>query len=338
MTANIDGAGQAVTTDAIPISELGDGHEFFQGFVVANTEMFGICGKVEFFARNEQYRTILIEGQTGTGKELLAKLVFNRSGKRGENRHIFNCANVYHSVFDSDLFGHRRGSFTGAERDRKGILEAANHGFLFLDEVSRLSPNKQAKLLRFLENGTVRPLGTNEEIPLDVRLVIATNQDLGILVAEGKFLPDLYYRISKIRCRVPPLSERLDEIRPLVKTFARNLGVGHQSIESSSLDFLMSNPWPGNVRELESVVERAVFRCQYERREVIGISKEDVYPPEKSTVHTLLSPKEFRRQEIMKALAEAGGNKSKAAEILGISRSVFYRRIQRNCPDLFDFS
>ncbi|HZZ99534.1 MAG TPA: sigma 54-interacting transcriptional regulator [Candidatus Paceibacterota bacterium] len=346
MTANIDGAGQAVTTDAIPISELKDGHEFILGsetkgseikFVVADTEMFGLCGKVEFFAKSEQFRTILLEGETGTGKELIARLIYDR--RHQDKRHkfmIFNCANVY-QVIDSDLFGHKRGSFTGAERDRNGILADADRGFVFLDEISQLSLKRQAKFLRFLENGTIRPIGTNEEKQIDVRLVVATNKNLETLVEQGKFLADLYYRVSEIRCRVPSLSQRPADIEPLVKCFLAKLLPAHQSfhITPDSLERLRAYSWPGNVRELHGVIKRATLRCLFEHSNLVQVLPGDMATGVEE-VKTLKAAKDEAIRSAMKVAFKRSHSMIEAAQLLGICRTSLYE-ILEEYPDLKDF-
>jgi transcriptional regulator with PAS, ATPase and Fis domain len=205
--------------------------------------------------------TVIVQGESGSGKEVIARSLHELSLRAREAFVAFNCAAIPRDLFEGQLFGYRRGAFTGAVTDHPGVIRAADHGTLFLDEVGELPLDTQPKLLRFLENGEVFPLGERRPIKVDVRIVAATHKDLASLVREGRFREDLYYRLQVVPLRVPPLRERREDIVALARYFVRALtSEGHEppALSTDALAALVEHAWPGNVRELRNVIERVL--------------------------------------------------------------------------------
>ncbi|MBP7146981.1 MAG: sigma-54-dependent Fis family transcriptional regulator [Acidobacteria bacterium] len=279
--------------------------------------------------------SVLITGDSGTGKEIVARAIHAGSPRVDRPFVGINCAAIPAELLESELFGHVRGAFTGADRSRRGLVEAAEGGTLFLDEIGDMSPAMQVKLLRVLQDRKIRKVGGTEEIPVDVRLLTATHRDLDAMVRSGSFREDLYYRIHVIRIHVPPLRERLEDIPEFVRFFARKhaqrMGREVGQAEPAFLEALARYSWPGNVRELENVVERAVALSTGERLTV------DTLPPElfeRSSGHgpRLRLPEKLdleahllqERSRFMEAALEAsGGVQARAAERLGMSFRSF---------------
>lgn len=276
---------------------------------------------------------VLITGESGTGKELVAKALHFNSARAQRPFVPINCAAVPAGLLESELFGHVKGAFTGAVGGRRGLFREANGGTLFLDEIGDMAPELQAKLLRAIEDRTVRPVGSDESLPLDVRLVAATNTDLPARIREGRFREDLYYRLAVIPIHLPPLRERKDDLPLLAEHFlhratvAANKSIG--GFTPDAMAALLRHPWPGNVRELENVVQRAVT-----------LTAEGRVLPDALLLELTASPRQgvslgqMARRPTLRALAaeyvslilqETGGDKARAAEILGISRRTLYR-------------
>lgn len=275
--------------------------------------------------------TVLIEGDTGTGKEMVARTI-HFSGHRKNGPFIgMNCAGLSDSLLESQLFGHRRGAFTGAIDDHLGFFEAANEGTLFLDEVGDIPINVQNRLLRVLQEREITRLGDSKARKINVRVLAATQHDLEQLVAEGKFRADLFYRICVARIQLPPLHDRREDIPLLSGLFLRqsNTAVAKEIHEVShdSMRMLMDYHWPGNVRELQNVIEFAVIRC---KGAVIQI--EDLPPEVTQSSGSSTFGDQFPRDEkgrLLAALEQAGGNRSRAAQLLGVSRATLYRHMSR---------
>ncbi|HOC43881.1 MAG TPA: sigma-54 dependent transcriptional regulator [Thermoanaerobaculales bacterium] len=272
----------------------------------------------------------LITGASGTGKELLARAIHAVSGRAQRPFVPVDCGAIPEGLVESELFGHRRGAFTGSVADKSGIVEEADGGTLFLDEVGNLPSSMQAKLLRFLQDRRFRRVGDTLERAVDVRVVAASNRDLRELVAEGGFREDLYYRLAVISLAIPPLKERRDDIPPLVYHFIRqfNAGAGYtvEGVRPDALDLLVDYAWPGNVRQLENVIERAVILRK------AGLVQPSDLPPEigdAAARDTSRSLDELERQHILQLLEECGGNRSRVAKILGISRRTVYRKLRQ---------
>ncbi len=315
--------------------------------LAATIRFSGIIGKSEAMRRVFQLidrvapsrSTVLIVGESGTGKELVARAIHERSPRASKPFMAINCGALPASLLESELFGHVRGAFTGADRDRPGLFRKTQGGTLLLDEVSELDQGLQVKLLRVLQERTVRPVGSDREEPVDVRVLAATNKDLGALVAEGRFREDLFYRLNVIQVRLPPLRERREDIPLLVDHFCRKYGpeAGKPNVRFSpaALKRLMDYDFPGNVRELENIVERAVILCEGD--EVTPEEVLDLAPSERAQPVTLdrlvLEGKslddvlaEMETRLITEALARTGGNRTRAAKLLGVSfRSLRYR-------------
>jgi two-component system, NtrC family, response regulator AtoC len=273
--------------------------------------------------------TVLIEGESGTGKELVARAIHAASRRAGGPFVAIDCGALAEGVLESELFGHARGAFTGAQATRRGLFEEAGHGTLFLDEMGDVGPGLQARLLRALQEGEVRRVGANEAIPVDVRVVAATNKDLARQVKEGRFREDLYYRINVVTLRLPPLRERREDIPLLAEHFAAKHGRPEgAAITPPARELLLAYDWPGNVRELENVIARALALNHSGL-----VVPEDLpdrlrgLPPAVPAARSAERPTlaEVERRYAAQVLAETGGNKTHAAEILGIDRKTLYR-------------
>ncbi len=272
--------------------------------------------------------TVLIQGETGTGKELVARAIHGASARAGRPFVVVDCAALPETLFESELFGHERGAFTGAFAARAGLLETSAGGTCFLDEIGELTAPLQAKLLRTLQERTIRRVGANDPISVDVRMVAATNHDLRKLAAEGGFRDDLYYRLNVVTITVPPLRERSSDIPLLVKRLA-----------PEALALLSAYHWPGNVRELENVIERAVALSS---SETLLPDDFPLHLPEESGRAPRLPAagmtlEDVKRWYVNKVLEEAGGNKVRAAvraaELLGIDRRTLYRILERQATE-----
>ena len=273
---------------------------------------------------------VLIRGESGTGKELIAQALHRQSSRSGKVLVTVDLGAVAESLFESELFGHKQGAFTDADRDRGGRFQAADRGTLFLDEVGNLPPSLQTKLLRVLESREVVPLGSDQAIAIDVRLIAATNQPLEQLVADGAFREDLLYRINTIEITLPPLRDRPEDLPQLVTHFlslyARKYRLPEKAMSAAALSALRAHHWPGNVRELSHAVERALILSDNEELEVDDFNLTRTIGELKTESLNLASQE---RQMIVLALDEASGNISHAAEALGITRAALYRRIAK---------
>ncbi len=277
--------------------------------------------------------TVLVAGESGTGKEVIARAIHAASPRRDAPFVGINCAAIPSELLESELFGHVRGAFTGADRARQGLLEAARGGTLFLDEIGDMPPGMQAKLLRVLQERKVRRVGGNEEIPVDVRVIAATHRDLPGLVREGRFREDLYYRIHVIRIDVPPLRARPEDLPEFVRHFLRRhaerMGRRVERIDPAFLEALARHDWPGNVRELENVVERAVALAPGDALvpetlppEILaGSGRAPEVPPGGFDLERHLEAE--RRRYMEAALRACGGVQTRAAERLGMSFRSF---------------
>jgi DNA-binding NtrC family response regulator len=272
---------------------------------------------------------VLITGEHGTGKEVVARWIHAASGRAGRPFVAVNAGGVSEGVFESEVFGHVKGAFTDARTDRAGCFELAEGGTLFLDEIANMPLGQQAKLLRVLETGEFHPVGSSRVRRADVRLLAATNGDLRKEITAGRFREDLLYRINTVEIHLPPLRERREDIAPLVARFAARLAARHgQTVHTFSpraMQALLEHRWPGNVRELEHVVERALLLAREPTVEVEDLAL-DGGRGEPALLEMTLEQAE--RHLIQRALTRAGGNVSDAAKALGLSRSALYRRLQ----------
>jgi two-component system response regulator HupR/HoxA len=280
--------------------------------------------------------TVLVTGETGTGKELVARAIHAASPRRDELFVAVNCASLSEGVLESELFGHRKGAFTGAVNDRKGLFEVADAGTLFLDEVSETTPGLQAKLLRVLQEGEIRPVGDNRSYPVDVRVVAATNRRLEDEIKAGRFREDLYYRLSVFPINIPPLRERRDDIPVLARHLAHRLAsqlrksVGEPTPDA--VELLVRYPFPGNVRELANELERAILLADPGAPITDELLSEHVQEAASNGAPPgalKSSTDEFERQQILAALERAGGVKMRVAEELGLSYRGLMKKLRR---------
>lgn len=272
--------------------------------------------------------TVLIEGETGTGKELVARLIHNNSARANHPFVPVDCATIHPTLLESELFGVVRGAYTGADRDRQGVFEAAHRGTVFLDEIGELDTGFQVKLLRFLQEQTIRPVGAPREKPVDVRIVAATNRDLQKMVDAQKFREDLWYRLNVVKLTLPPLRERREDI-PLLARFFVNLYnqryARNTRLTDSGLKAMQEQTWPGNVRQLQHLIERLVILANRLDNEAV----QDAVQASESREANAESLAETEAEQIRRVLAATGGNKSRAAQILGIERKTLYRKLER---------
>lgn len=281
--------------------------------------------------------TILIEGESGTGKELVARAIHKKSLRANKPFIRINCGALNENLLESELFGHEKGAFTGAIRRKKGRFELANHGTLFLDEVSEVSPAMQVKLLRVLQEGEFERVGGEDTIKTDVRIIAASNANLKKLISEGKFREDLYYRLSVIPIVLPSLKERRDDIPLLSNYFLEKLAAKYKQdkkyIEETGMNLLLSYSWPGNIRELENLIER-LFVISKTKKIDAGLIKNHLLndtPISKSNVNQQLDAalSNYEKQMINEALKKANWVKSRAANILGIKTSALYYKLEK---------
>ena len=281
---------------------------------------------------------VVIEGESGTGKELLAEAIHNNSSRKQHPFKPINCAGLTESLLESELFGHAKGSFTGAASDRKGLFEIANKGTLFLDEIGDMPLNMQAKLLRVLEDGIVVPVGAEKTISVDVRIISATNHDLAKLVEEKKFRQDLFFRIKGVSITIPSLRQRKSDIPILIDFFIKQsnseIGTNVRGISEPALRILQNYFWPGNIRQLKNCIKTMVVMCDSHELNIRDI------PPDIYQVPQLLGTSqpssdlsgvtlnELEKQAIIDTLRQVEGNREKAANILGIGERTLYRKIK----------
>jgi DNA-binding NtrC family response regulator len=278
--------------------------------------------------------TVLIQGKTGTGKELIARALHFHSPRKERPFLAVNCGGLTETLLESELFGHVRGAFTGAIATKRGLFKEADGGTLFLDEISETSPSMQVKLLRAIQEGEVKPVGGDQSIKVDVRIIAATNQDLAQGMAAGRFRPDLYYRLNVIGIHLPELKERREDILLLAQHFLElyreRLKRDVREISPEALALLLDYDWPGNVRELENCIERAVVLVRGEavRPEHLPSSLRRLTPERSLTFAVGTSLEVLERQAMLATLREVRGNKAAASRLLGISQRTLYRKIK----------
>jgi two-component system response regulator HydG len=314
---------------------IGDGQRFDD--ILGNSPaMAATCELVARVAETDT--TVLVTGESGTGKELVAKALHARSARSGPFVAI-NCAAMPEALLESELFGHVRGAFTDARVSRPGLFVKARGGTILLDEIGEMPAGMQVKLLRVLQERTVRPVGGDEEQAFDARIVAATNRDLEIEVENRRFREDLFYRINVVRVHVPALRERRGDIlllaRGFMERYAAQSGRAVVGLTSSAADKLVSYPWPGNVRELQNCIERAVALARLDHLGLEDLPEKvrdyQRVPVEIEAVDPahLLSMEEVENRHIARVLASVGGNKTLAAQVLGFDRRTLYRKLER---------
>ena len=312
-----------------------DGFESIIGESTAMREVFRLVEKIA-----PTNSTVLIRGESGTGKELVARAIHARSARAARTFHAINCAAIPENLLESELFGHEKGSFTGAEARKIGLFEAASGSTLFLDEIGDLSLPLQGKILRSLQEKEVKRVGGTETIPVDVRVVAATNRDLEAMMNSGQVREDLFYRLNVIPIVLPPLRERASDVPALVKRFLDKANGAHgtavSEVSPEAIDLLVRSPWPGNVRQLESVVERAVLLC-----EGTAVRPEDL--PVEIRLRTApaarpygfeippdgIDIEELERQLIVQAMEKSGWVIAKASRLLGLTYRTLQYRLEK---------
>ncbi len=300
----------------------------------------GMIELLEMLERTAAYKsTVLVTGESGTGKEVIARAIHQQSPRRECPFVAVNCGAIPENLLESELFGHAKGAFTGANRAHRGLFAEADHGTLFLDEIAELPTSLQVKLLRAIQEEEIRPVGDTKSQQVDVRVIAATARDLGREIAEQRFREDLFYRLNVVRLEVPPLRERRADIPLLIDhflaRFRHDLGKNVRRVSDDALELLVGYAWPGNVRELENLIERAVILTDSEVIEATALPQSVVSAPERTTESAVdreedlaLKParQAFEAEIIRKALARTGGNRTHAAKLLDIShRALLYK-------------
>jgi two-component system NtrC family response regulator len=298
------------------------------------TELFDLATQVA-----PRDSTVLLLGESGTGKELLAKAIHLNSARSTGPFVVVNCGAIPETLIESELFGHKKGSFTGAVADRIGKFEAANHGTVFLDEIGELSPALQVRLLRVIQEREIQKIGWTEPLKIDVRVIAATNRNLKTMLEDGSFREDLYYRLSVVTLQIPPLRERREDIALLaehfVRTFCRRYKLPQRRLSPAAIEVLTQYNWPGNVRELENAIESAIVLSKSEeitplqfpehiRQERLRVSQIHLQIPDDG-----ISLEEVERELLCKALEKCGGNQTRAARFLDITRKTLIYRMEK---------
>jgi two-component system NtrC family response regulator len=301
------------------------------GLITRDAEMLRVCRTIEKIANSNA--TALLLGESGTGKEVLARGIHESSPRKKERFVAINCAAIPDNLLESELFGYEKGAFTGAAKTTPGKIETAHGGTLFLDEIGDLPLPLQSKLLRFLQERVIERVGGRHEIPVDVRIVCATHQNLGALITESRFREDLYYRLAEIVINIPPLRSRVGDPALLAHAFVRRFAAeqsrGNMILTEDAVRSIEAHRWPGNVRELENCIKRAVIMADGAQiaRDDIGLSQSIEDTNEFIDLRRVRD--EAERQAAVTALSRANGNVVRAAEILGISRPTLYDLMHR---------
>lgn len=314
----------------------------FEGIVGNSNAMLEVLKITSHVCRTES--TVLVTGESGTGKELIARAVHYNSPRKDSPFVVINCGALPENLQESELFGHVKGAFTGAIRDKMGLFQEAQKGTVLLDEIGETLPSTQVKLLRFLQDGEIRPVGGNKSIFVDTRIIAATNENLEKAVESGKFRKDLFYRINVIRIHIPPLRERREDIPLLVEYFLEKIlekfKKGKRVFSEEAMYAFMNYDWPGNIRELQNMIERAVALS---KSEIINVDELPLPVPveefaalsrnpldderKKSFIVTTLAEQE--KNAIIEALNKYGGNQTKVSQVLGISTTTLWRKIKK---------
>lgn len=323
---------------AAPKADVSCGDFDASGIIGSDTALASVLRTAARIASTNA--SVLILGENGTGKELIAQAIHRNSPRRDGPFVMVNLGGISRSLFESEMFGHAKGAFTGAVADRKGRFELADKGTIFLDEIGDLDAGSQVKLLRVLQEHTFERLGDSTPRQSDFRLIAATNADLQAMVADGRFREDLFYRINLIVLRLPPLRERLDDIGPLASHFAAKaasaMGLKAPEIAPDAIAWLRSLPWPGNIRQLRNLVERTVLLTPSARlhaddfRTTTAMAGETQQSDSKDTPASPASLDDSERRTIEAAMRTAKGNVTHAASILGVTRQTLYRKLKKH--------
>ena len=279
---------------------------------------------------------VLVTGETGTGKELVARAIHRRSPRKGKLFVPLNCAAIPSELLESELFGHVRGAFTGAQADREGKFRAADGGTLFLDEIGDMDQRLQAKLLRALQEGIIEPVGGNRRVRVDVRIVSSTNRDLAAAIRDGGFREDLFYRLNVFRIHLPPLRDRKDDVPALaasfLQDFGKDLGKGSLALSDGAATALKSYGWPGNVRELRNLMERAAVLAAGTGvgEEMVATLLPEAGEAPSESLDLAAAVADAERKTILRALAATGDNKAEAASLLGIGERTLWTKLKKH--------
>jgi DNA-binding NtrC family response regulator len=316
--ASLDGGGEEADVEDLPESEM----------IGSSAAMVEIYKTVSRVAPTDA--TVLLEGETGTGKEMVAVMIHRNSRRAASPFVPVDCGSIAPTLLESELFGAMKGSYTGADRDRTGVLEAANKGTVFLDEIGDIEAGFQLKLLRFLQEKQVRPIGSSRAHPVDVRVIAATNRDVPKMVEEGKFREDLWFRLNVVRLQLPPLRERAGDVPLLAHYFLKKYNERYglsAKLTEAGVRVLEEYTWPGNVRQLQHLMERLVILAPGGRLDDTA-AREGIRAMEpRAAASESLADTEM--EQIRRVLATVNGNKSRAARILGIERKTLYRKLER---------
>jgi DNA-binding NtrC family response regulator len=324
-------------------------NQFLRERVNAEMDLNGIVGSsskiqdvLRMVARLKDTRTpVLIVGESGTGKELVARAIHYRGAFAKRPFVAVDCGSLVPTLIESELFGYEKGAFTGALKSKEGLFQSAHGGTIFLDEIGELSMEMQAKMLRVLQEKEVRPVGSNQKVKVDVRVIAATNRDLEIAYKEGKFRKDLYFRLNVVTVHLPPLRERKSDVPPLVHYFLDKFAPGKMiNISAAATRCMMQYAWPGNVRELENAIERAVALGNQETIDVADLppvirSQQAERPEAEAELHQTAFAgadtdlEELERATIQRVFEQVNGDKALARKMLGISRATLYRKLKR---------
>lgn len=302
------------------------------GLMTRDPEMLRICRTIEKVAGSTA--TVMLLGESGTGKEVLARGLHQASPRRDEKFVAINCAAIPENLLESELFGYEKGAFTGAAKTTLGKIESANGGTLMLDEIGDLPLQLQAKLLRFLQERTIERVGGRQEIPVDVRIVCATHQDLDAMSKEGRFREDLYYRLAEIVVKIPPLRARVGDATLLAHAFVRRFGQEQKrpslTLSEEAIKAIELHPWPGNIRELENCIRRAAIMADGNQiySEDVGLSHISATEMD-SSLDLRIIRENAEKEAVIAALGRVNGNVAKAAELLGVSRPTLYDLMHR---------
>jgi transcriptional regulator with PAS, ATPase and Fis domain len=311
--------------------------EGFRGILGRSSQMQELFDTIRQVARTNA--AVLIQGESGTGKELVALATHRESPRANKHFVPVNCGALPEGLLESELFGHTKGAFTGAHRDRKGRFEVADGGTVFLDEIGELSPAMQVKLLRVLQDGSFEPVGSDHTTKVNIRVISATNKNLDQAVLAGQFRKDLYYRLCVMPVMISPLRERKEDIPFLIdhfiRRYAEKIPDNKIKISPSALSILMAHCWPGNVRELQNVIQFALVKTKGAR-----IDPEHLPPVLQAYMVNTGLPRNresrLKAADVSKALAKTNGNRLRAAEVLGVSRSTLYRFFSNHCTNAID--
>jgi len=320
-------AHQDLVEENISLRQKIEDRYLFEGIIAKSPVMLKIFELIRTVAPTTA--TIMISGNTGTGKEIVARAIHHQSPRRNKPFLAVSCASLPESLLESELFGHEKGSFTGAAERKKGKFEASDQGTLFLDEIGEINANTQIHLLRALEEKKITRVGGNEEIDVDVRVIAATNKDLRTMVKQGSFREDLYYRLKVVSIQLPPLRDRREDILPLAEHFLRKFSKDNNKVikcfSPDVIEFMMNYSWPGNVRELENMIEHGVILAKHKEISMADLPQDFCHPspPEEKTIEDVM------RNHIINVLEETKGNISEAAKILGIQRMTLYNKLKK---------